>query len=115
MVFGHQTNMNQTVTTEEYIDLMKQYGIEFEGRILPEKWGDYTLMFKEIRRIGELRPEEFSEMFHRDDEYFVDKMVKASKLVKGAWKCLQNMDSEYGWRKEVEFLAFECFDSEVIW
>ena len=111
----NQPEENSKPTTQEYLELMKDLGIAFEGRILPEKWGEYTAMFEEIRRIGGLRPKEFIEMFHPDDEYLVDKRVKASRLMKEAWHCLENMDSEYGWRKEVEFRAFECFDSEVIW
>ncbi|OBT95141.1 hypothetical protein VE01_07405 [Pseudogymnoascus verrucosus] len=102
------------VTTEDYIGFMKEYGIEFEGRILPEKWGEYTAMFEDIRRIGELGPKEFIEMFHPDDKYLDEKRIKASELVNEAWNCLKNMDSEYGWRKEVEFTAFERFDSEVV-
>lgn len=103
------------VTTEDYIGFMKEYGIEFEGRILPEKWGEYTAMFEDIRRIGELRPKEFIKSFHPDDKYLDEKRIKASELVNEAWNCLKNMDSEYGWRKEVEFRAFERFDSEVVW
>ena len=101
--------------TNDYLDLMKEYGIEFEGRIVPEKWGEYTAMFEEIRHIGELRPKEFSEMFNPDDKYFVEKRIMASELMKEAWNCLESMDTEYGWRKEVEFRAFKCFESEVIW
>jgi hypothetical protein len=106
---------NSKINTDDYVDLMKEYGIKFEGRIMPEKWGEYSAMFEEIRRIGDLRPKEFNEMFLPDDKYFIDKTISASELVNGAWHCLEAMDSEYGWRKEVEFRAFKCFDSAVIW
>jgi hypothetical protein len=86
----NQPEDNSKVTIENYQDLMKEYGIEFEGRILPEKWGEYTTMFEDIRHIGKLRPEEFIGMFHADDEYIVDKRVKAADLVKEAWNCLNS-------------------------
>lgn len=108
----NQPEENSKLTTNDYLELMKAHGIEFEGRIVPGKWRGYTTMFEEIRHIGKLRPEE---MFHSDDEYLVEKRIKASDLVKEAWNCLETMDSEYGWRKEVEFRAFNRFDSEVIW
>lgn len=111
----NQPDESSKLTTEDYLELMKEYGIEFEGRILPEKWGAYTAIFEEIRHIGDLRPKEFTEMFHPDDKYSIDKRVMAAELVKEAWNCLETMDSEYGWRKEVEFRAFKCFDTEVIW
>ena len=111
----NQPEENSKLTTENYIELMKNHGILFEGRIQPENWGEYTEIFEEIRRIGELRLKGFAEMYHPKDEYAVDKRYKAVKLSEEAWNCLENRDSEYGWRKEVEFRAFECFDSEVIW
>lgn len=110
-----QAEDNSKVPIHDYLNFMKEYGIEFEGRILPEKWGEYTTMFEDIRHIGKLRPEEFIGMFHADDKYIYDKRVKAAKLVDEAWNCLKSMDSEYGWRKEVEFRAFSPFDSEIIW
>ena len=116
----HQVIMPQAedgskLSTEEYQILMKEFGIVFEGRIIPEQWGEYTELFQEIRRIGEIRPEEFIKKFTVGDDYIVEKQVMASKLTEEAHTCLEHMDSEYGWRKEVEFNAFECFDSEVVW
>lgn len=111
----NQPEENSRSTTEDYLELMNEYGIEFEGRILPSKWGEYSEMFEEIRRIGDLRPKEFIEMFPSDDKYLLDKRIMASKLVEESWNCLKAMESEYGWRKDVEFRAFECFDSEVVW
>ena len=119
--FEHQATMDQPsenskLSKKVYLRLMKKYGIEFEGRIAPEKWGnEYTALFHEIRRIGDLRPKEFIEMFHPDDPYLLNTRVKASKLVEGAWNCLRSMDSEQGWRKSVEFPALESFDSAVVW
>jgi hypothetical protein len=111
----HQMEENSKIDKNDYIDLMKDYGIEFEGRILPEKWGEYTAIFQEIRRIGGLQPKEFSEMFQPNDTYLVEKSIKASELVREAWNCLEASDTEYGWRKEVEFRAFSCFESALIW
>jgi hypothetical protein len=99
----------------DYLDLMRKYGIEFEGRIIPEKWGKYATLFHKIRSIGNLTRKEFVEMHRPDDPYFLDKTVTASKLVEGAWSCLKSMDSEYGWRQKVESKALERFDSEVVW
>lgn len=68
---------------DEYTDFMIQkYGIEFEGRIMPGNWGEYTSLFEAIRRIGDLRRKEFSEMFPPNDAYFVEKTIKAAELVK---------------------------------
>jgi hypothetical protein len=102
-------------STDDHLDLIREYGIEFEGRILPETWGLNTAMFEEIRRIGGLRLQEFRAMFQEGDEYLDDKTVQASELMQEAWYCLENMSSEYAWRKDVEFKAFKCFDSELIW
>ncbi|RFU27659.1 hypothetical protein B7463_g8657, partial [Scytalidium lignicola] len=119
-VFEHQTNMNQPsekpkqLSKEDYLDLMRKYSIEFEGRIVPEKWGKYATLFHEIRSIGNLTTKRFAEMHRLDDPYFLDKKITASKLVEGAWNCLRNMDSEIGWRQTVESKALERFDSEVI-
>jgi hypothetical protein len=104
-----------TLSTDDYLDLMNEYGIEFEGRILPEKWRHHAAMFEEIRRIGGLRPNEFSAMFHAGDEYLDDKTVNASELMREAWNCLENGGSEYAWRKDVEFKAFKRFETALIW
>ncbi|EXJ73840.1 uncharacterized protein A1O5_03602 [Cladophialophora psammophila CBS 110553] len=109
-----QPEENSKLTTEEFIELMKDHGISFEGRIQPEKWGEYTAIFEEIRRIGKMGSKEFTDMFHPQDKYAVDKAYKAVELSEKAWNCLESRDSEQGWRKEVEYRAFECFDSEVI-
>lgn len=105
----------KTDNTIPILDLMKEYGIEFEGRILPQKWGEHTGLFEEIRRIGGLKPDEFGAMFKPDDKYFIDKSILTSELISEAWLCFQSMNTEQGWRKEVEGRAFKCFDSEVIW
>jgi hypothetical protein len=103
------------LSKEDYLDLMRKYDIEFEGRIVPEKWGKCATLFHKIRSISNLTPKEFVEMHRPDDPYFLDKTVTASKLVEGAWNCLRNMDSEYGWRQTVESKALDRFESEVIW
>lgn len=102
------------LSKEDYVPLMRKYGIEFEGRIIPEKWGKYAKLFHKIRSIGSLTPKKFAKMHHSDDPYFLDKTITASKLVEGAWNCLRSMDSEYGWRQKVESKALDRFDSEVI-
>lgn len=112
---GSKPEEGSKLSTVEYLRLMADFGIHFEGRILPEQWGDYTETFQEIRRIGKIGPSEFIANFPPDDEYIIELQVKASKLTKEAWKCLESMDSELGWRKEVEFFAFDYFDSEVVW
>ncbi|KIW89574.1 uncharacterized protein Z519_09730 [Cladophialophora bantiana CBS 173.52] len=69
----NQPEENPKLSTEEYIELMKDHGISFEGRIQPEKWGEYTAIFEEIRRIGKMGFKEFTDMFHPEDKFAVDK------------------------------------------
>lgn len=106
---------DSNLATREYIQLMKDHEIQFEGRIVEEQWDKYSDLFQEIRDIGEIRPGPFFAKYASDDEYIVDKHAKMLEMMNSAWRCLEAMDSEMGWREQVENKAFECFDSEVIW
>lgn len=100
----------------EYLDLMRKYHIEFEGRITPNKWGKYATIFNDVRSIGSITWKEFENLHrHREDLYFQHKVVAKSELVEGAWKSLNRFDSEMGWRSSVESKALERFDSEITW
>lgn len=94
---------------------MRDHKISFEGRVAPEQWGDYGSLFQEIRRIGDIKPDDFYAQYDQDDPVILDLQEQASKLTRGAWYCLNDHDTELGWRKEVEFPAFECFEREIIW
>lgn len=111
----NQTEKKVKLGVDEENQLMRDFGITFEGRITPEKWGDYATQFQEIRNIGELTPHAFLDMYPPDDEYVIEKRVKAAELTRNAWRCIEFVDSEFGWREKVEFKAFEPFSSEIIW
>lgn len=107
------------LSKEDYLRLSRKYNIRFEGRIIPEKWGEYAPLFNKIRSIGSITTAEFVQMHDeapaKDDPYFEEKKIMVSKLVEGAWSCLKNMDSEIGWREMVEYKALERFSSAVVW
>ncbi|EXJ88659.1 hypothetical protein A1O1_05590 [Capronia coronata CBS 617.96] len=103
-----QPEESSRFTTENYIDLMTSHGISFEGRIRPDKWGDYAAVFDEIRRIGQLRPEEFADKFLLEDEYAVDKAYNAARMSEEAWGCLENGDSDRICRKRPWKPMFEA-------
>jgi len=95
---------------------MEDVAYSVEGRTLPELWQEkYSTAFNSIREIGRIAQEEFIKQFNQDDPYVVAKRIQANRLVKEAWNCIKTLDSEYGWRKEVEFRAFETFDLEAVW
>lgn len=110
-----KTERRRKLTTAEYMQAMDDHEISYEGRTDPEQWSDYADLFQEIRRIGDIKPDRFYAQYDQDDPVIVHLQETASKLEKRAWFCLNDLDTEDGWRKEVEFLVFECFEQEIIW
>ncbi|KIW19326.1 hypothetical protein PV08_03620 [Exophiala spinifera] len=102
------------LTPEEYLQLMDSVGYNIEGRTQPGLWGAYSSLFQDIRQIGRSNQEYFVKQFEQDDPYIVAKRIQANRLIEEAWSCFTKRDSEAGWRKEVEYRAFESFDSESV-
>lgn len=114
IIMAQHEEASRTATDED-IRLMQNHGIHFEGRYLPKLWGEYTERFNDLSRIGRTTSAKFNKRFEEDDEYRKEMLVKADDLTTHAWSCLENMASEYGWRKDVEFPAMKRFDQEVVW
>ncbi|KIW40797.1 uncharacterized protein PV06_07970 [Exophiala oligosperma] len=110
---GGMEDNTTKLTTEEYLELMESVGYNVEGRTVPHLWGAYSSIFNDVREIGRTNKENFIRKFEPHDPYVVAKRIQANGLVEKAWSCFKRRDNEFGWRKEVEFRAFECFDSEV--
>ena len=112
------TAKGRKLTIEEYIEAVGNHEIYFEGRMTPDtpdQWGDYAGLFHDIRRIGDIKPTEFIAQYDQDDTFIVYIRKVATKLTRGAWHCLNENDTEQGWRKEVEFRAFKPFERDIIW
>lgn len=120
--FTHEGNMadsrsgaDSASATLEHLQAMRDHEIHFEGRIIEGQWGEYSDLFQEVRSIGEIRPAPFFAKYASDDEYIVNKHTMMLEVMNNASRCLENLDSEMGWREKVENKVFECFDSEVVW
>ena len=109
------TGKSRKLSVAHYIQAMEDHEVYFEGRMLPEEWGEYAGIFREIRRIGNIKPAEFVAQYDQNDPFVLELQENASRLTRGAWYCLNDSDTEYGWRKEVEFPAFESFEREITW
>lgn len=103
------------ISTDQYIQLMRDHDIHFEGRILPDEWREYSATFKDIRHIGNIRSPDSVTTYEANDNFLIDLEERASNLIKGAWSSYSSRDTEMGWRERVEYPAFQSFETEIIW
>jgi hypothetical protein len=113
---SRRTKANKVSEKELLRQLIKDYGIVFEGPRPPQQWpSHYAGVFSEIHNIGRVRFDEYSPGENRGLLTVAQVKDRVVTLNEIAYHLRQNKDNEQTWRLETEPLIMSRFDDEVAW